>query len=143
MACPRNYGPTKDGKYNYETYNFQKIHFKRKHTRSVAITPAVTAILVKNGFSVQIEAGAGFEAKFRDQEYIDAGGKIVDNKTAFDSDILLKVRQPLNNEVALIRENSTLISFLYPAQNKELIGKLGERKINAFGKIRTQDVHTF
>lgn len=100
----------------------------------MSITPAVTATLVKNGFTVQIEAGAGFEAKFRDQDYIDAGGKIVDVKTAFESDILLKVRQPLDEEVSLLKENSTLISFLYPAQNKDLISKLGERKATAFGK---------
>lgn len=101
---------------------------------SVAITPAVTAILVKNGFTVQIENGAGFEAKFRDQDYIDAGAKIVDTKTAFQSDILLKVRQPLDQEIPLFRDSSTLISFLYPGQNKDLITKLGERKLNAFGE---------
>lgn len=82
---------------------------------------------------MQVEAGAGFEAKFRDQDYIDAGAKIVDAKTAFHSDILLKVRQPMDAEIALLKENSTLISFLYPAQNKELMTKLGEKKINAFG----------
>lgn len=103
---------------------------------SVAITPAVTAILVKNGFTVQIENGAGVEAKFRDQDYADAGGKIVDGKTAFESDILLKVRQPLEPEIPMLQPSSTLISFLYPGQNKDLITKLADRKINAFGKTQ-------
>lgn len=84
-----------------------------------------------------MEAGAGLGAKFRDQDYVDAGANIVDAKTAFHSDILLKVRQPMDAEIALLKENSTLISFLYPAQNQELMTKLGEKKINAFGKFRT------
>lgn len=53
----------------------------------------------------------------------------------FPADLVLKVRPPLISEVNKFRENSTLISFLYPAQNKELIEKLGSKKINAFGKI--------
>lgn len=52
----------------------------------------------------------------------------------FFVDIILKVRQPLENEVINFKENSTLMSFLYPAQNKQLVDQLGKRKINAFGK---------
>lgn len=103
--------------------------------RRVAITPAVTATLIKNGFAVQVEAGAGFEAKFRDQEYLDAGATIVDANTAFNSDILLKVRQPMEAEIPMLRENSTLISFIYPGQNKAMVEKLAEKRINAFGKL--------
>lgn len=102
--------------------------------RRVSVTPAVAATFVKNGFTVQVEAGAGFEAKFRDQDYVDAGAKIVDATTAFQSDIVLKVRQPMDNEVPMMKENATLVSFLYPAQNKDLVSKLAERKINAFGE---------
>jgi NAD/NADP transhydrogenase alpha subunit len=51
----------------------------------VALSPVVTAALVKKGFSVNIEKGAGFEAKFRDEDYLAAGGKIVDGNKAFDS----------------------------------------------------------
>lgn len=51
----------------------------------------------------------------------------------FVLDIVLKVRQPIESEVQKFREGSTLISFLYPAQNKTLIDKLAERNINAFG----------
>lgn len=50
------------------------------------------------------------------------------------ADLILKVRQPLESEVELFQPGSTLISFLYPGQNKSLIDKLGHRKINAFGK---------
>lgn len=120
---------------------------------SVAVTPAVTAMLVKKGFKVNVEAGCGLEAKFRDSEYSSAGANIVDKTQAFQSgwyiqriivhnqilsnspfsDILLKVRQPMDDEINALKDNSTLISFLYASQNKELIEKLAKKKLNAFG----------
>lgn len=51
----------------------------------MAITPQVTATLVKKGFKVNVETGAGKEAKFRDGSYKESGAHIVDNKTAFTS----------------------------------------------------------
>ncbi|KAG8311305.1 hypothetical protein J6590_045629 [Homalodisca vitripennis] len=98
----------------------------------VAITPQVTATLVKKGFTVQVEAGAGKEAKFRDSSYEQSGARIVDNKTAFGSDLILKVRPPKDTEVDLFKPDSTLISFLYPGQNKALVEALGKKNINAF-----------
>lgn len=56
------------------------------------------------------------------------------------SDLVLKVRQPQDSEVPLFQPNTTLISFLYPGQNKPLIEKLAEKKINAFGKKLGRDV---
>lgn len=99
----------------------------------VAITPAVTTTLVKKGFTVNIEEGAGFPAKFRDDDYSKAGANIVNSSIALSSDIVLKVRQPHDSDIPLFRDNSTLISFLYPARNKPLIDKLSAKKMNAFG----------
>lgn len=96
------------------------------------MSPQVTATLVKKGFTVNIEKGAGEEAKFRDSDFEAAGAKIVDGNKAWESDILLKVRQPLENEIPLLRENGTLISFLYPGQNKDLLNELAKKKMNAF-----------
>lgn len=89
--------------------------------------------MIKKGFTINIEQGAGFDAKFRDDDYSNAGAKIVDAKTALQSDIVLKVRQPHDNDIPLLRDNSTLISFLYPAKNKALIDQLSAKKMNAFG----------
>ncbi|CAH0557319.1 unnamed protein product [Brassicogethes aeneus] len=103
-----------------------------KNERRVAVTPAVTQTLTKKGFTVLVEENAGVEAKFRNEDYEKSGAKIASNQNVFESDILLKVRHPAENEINKFRADSTLISFLYPAQNKNLIDKLAEKQINAF-----------
>ncbi|KLJ09582.1 NAD(P) transhydrogenase [Blastomyces silverae] len=109
--------------------------------RRVALTPQNTALLLKKGFGrVLIERGAGALSKFTDEAYEKAGATLVDRTAVWqDSDILLKVRAPLLdgpnnniNEVAALREGSTLISFLYPAQNKELVNALATRRVTSF-----------
>lgn len=81
----------------------------------------------KNGVQFLVESGAGQEASIPDEKYAASGAKIVSTQEALEADVVLKVRQPgfnptLNkDEVDMIKEGSTLISFLYPAQNKELI----------------------
>ncbi|XP_069689607.1 NAD(P) transhydrogenase, mitochondrial-like [Periplaneta americana] len=104
-----------------------------KNERRVALTPAATATLVKKGFTVNVEDGAGLESKFRNEDYTSAGGKVVDKNSAFHSDIVLKVRQPLAEEIGQFKERGTLISFIYPGQNKDLIDQLAAKKITAFG----------
>jgi NAD(P) transhydrogenase len=54
---------------------------------------------------------------------------------AFFTDIVLKVRQPMNNEVGQFKDGGTLISFLYPGQNKDLVDQLVAKKLTAFGKL--------
>ena len=81
-----------------------------------------------------MESGAGVESSFMDEAYRQAGANIVDRKTVWSgSDILLKVRAPnIENEVSTLRQGTTLISFLYPAQNKELVQSLSARGSTAF-----------
>jgi NAD(P) transhydrogenase subunit alpha len=55
-------------------------------------------------------------------------------------DIILKVRQPVKEEVAQFQNNSTLISFIYPAQNKELLEQLAAKNMTVFGKITTNNI---
>ncbi|XP_049800840.1 NAD(P) transhydrogenase, mitochondrial-like [Schistocerca nitens] len=104
-----------------------------QNEKRVALTPAVAATLVKKGFTVQVEEGAGSEAKFRNDDYTQAGAKIVDKTTAFHSDLVLKVRQPTLTEVPNFRNGTTLVSFIYPGQNKELVDALAAKKMNVFG----------
>lgn len=100
--------------------------------RRVAVSPAGVAMLTKKGFTVNIEENAGTEAKFLNADYEAAGASIVGVDSVYDADILLKVRGPLAEEVDSFKEGSTLISFLYPAQNKELINQLAEKKLTVF-----------
>lgn len=100
--------------------------------RRVAVVPAVVSKLVKKGFNVNIEEDAGAVANFPNKTFEEAGAKITNLKTTFQSDIVLKVRPLLDNEIQNVRNEGTLISFLYPAQNQDLIKKLSERKMNAF-----------
>src|ERR1043165_4351883 len=102
----------------------------------VAATPDTAQKLQKLGFEVLIESGAGANANFPDATYQKAGCEIVaDAKTLWEkADIILKVRQPMENaatgrhEAEFLSEGKTLISVIYPAQNKELLEKLAETK---------------
>ncbi|TRY99384.1 hypothetical protein DNTS_002003 [Danionella cerebrum] len=105
-----------------------------QNERRVAISPAGVEALIKQGFNVVVESGAGESAKFSDAMYTNAGAAIRDTKDVFASDVLLKVRAPMLNptlgvhEASLMSEGSTLVSFIYPAQNPELMDLLSKRK---------------
>jgi len=101
--------------------------------RRVAISPAVTAALTKKGFTVNIESNAGALANFRNIDFEAAGAKIVDKKTAFGSDIVLKLRQPTIAEANTLKLGATIYSYLYPAQNPELLDAMAKKQITAFG----------
>merc|ERR1712038_133289 len=100
--------------------------------KRVACTPANTALLTKKGFTVNIQEGAGRLSNFRDEDYSAAGGNIVSKDAAFKQDITLKLRQPSLEEVALLRDEATLYSFLYPGQNPDLVNALAAKNMNVF-----------
>ncbi|HBP11300.1 MAG TPA: Re/Si-specific NAD(P)(+) transhydrogenase subunit alpha [Nitrospina sp.] len=103
--------------------------------KRVATTPEVIGHLKKLGFEVIVEAGAGNGAHFSDVAYTEAGATIANNPKSVwsDSDIILKVRGlELNGpEIDLLKEGQILISFLWPAQNPDLLKKLADKKITA------------
>ncbi len=106
--------------------------------RRVAATPDTARKLQKFGFSVMIESGAGAAASFPDQAYRDAGCTVTDDVAkVWQQDIVAKVRPPEYSsatgldETELLREGATLIAFLWPAQNPELLARLVARKCNA------------
>jgi len=94
--------------------------------KRVATVPDVVEKLVKLGFAVAVESGAGDAANFADDTYRAAGATVV--PTAIDiwakSDIVFKVRPPSADEVAQLREGATLIGFVWPAQNPDLMQQL-------------------
>ncbi|MDO8787733.1 MAG: Re/Si-specific NAD(P)(+) transhydrogenase subunit alpha [Sulfuritalea sp.] len=98
--------------------------------KRVATVPDVVEKLIKLGFKVAVESGAGDAANFSDEVYRAAGAEIIDGaaKLWAASDIVFKVRGPTAEEVGLMREGGTLVSFIWPAQNPELMQQLAAKK---------------
>ncbi|BAZ38636.1 NAD(P) transhydrogenase subunit alpha [Calothrix sp. NIES-4101] len=104
----------------------------------VAATPDTAKQLIKLGFDVLIESGAGNGANFADDAYAGVNCQVVaDAPTLWsEADIVLKVRPPQmhselgKHEVELLSENKSLISFIYSAQNPELLNELSKRRAN-------------
>ena len=97
----------------------------------VATVPEVVEKLIKLGFTIAVESGAGDPANFSDDTYRAAGAEVIAGAANLWSaaDIVFKVRGPSADEVALMHEGQTLVSFIWPAQNPELMQQLAERKV--------------
>ncbi|MQB45946.1 Re/Si-specific NAD(P)(+) transhydrogenase subunit alpha [Rhizobium sp. ICMP 5592] len=97
----------------------------------VAMTPDSAIQLHRMGYECVIEAGAGTAAGFPDETYREAGIEVIDSKELLyaSADIIVKVRPPEMTEVDWL-SGKTLISFFYPAQNKELLERANDRGAN-------------
>ena len=96
----------------------------------IGLTPNSVKILTSNGHEVLVENNGGFEAGFYNNQYIKAGAKIVDKAEDIfnDADIIVKVKEPLSNEVKMIRENQIVFTYLHLAAAKELTEGLVKSK---------------
>ena len=99
--------------------------------KRVAAVPEVVEKLVKLGFSVAVESGAGDAANCSDDSYRAVGAQVIEGtaKLWAMSDIVFKVGVPTAGEVGLLREGGTLIGFIWPAQNPELMQQLAAKKV--------------
>ncbi|EFM20743.1 Re/Si-specific NAD(P)(+) transhydrogenase subunit alpha [Pantoea eucalypti] len=95
----------------------------------VAATPKTVEQLIRLGFSVTVERDAGKRASFDNESYIAAGATLSDRDQVWQSDIVLKVNAPDDEEIALTRAGSTLVSFIWPAQHPDLLSKLAARQV--------------
>ena len=88
----------------------------------IGLTPDSVKILTSNGHEVLVENNGGFEAGFYNDQYKSAGAKIIDKAEDIfnDADIIVKVKEPLSNEVKMIRENQIVFTYLHLAAAKEL-----------------------
>ena len=88
----------------------------------IGLTPESVKILTSNNHEVLVENNGGFEAGFYNEQYKRAGAKIIDKAEDIfsDSDIIVKVKEPLSNEVKMIRENQIVFTYLHLAAAKEL-----------------------
>ncbi|ERB66575.1 NADP transhydrogenase subunit alpha [Vibrio coralliilyticus OCN008] len=96
----------------------------------VAASPKSVEQLLKLGFDVNVESSAGELASFDDSSFQSSGASIVTKEEVWQSDLILKVNAPSDDEIALIKEGATLVSFIWPAQNPELMEKLSSKNIN-------------
>jgi alanine dehydrogenase len=88
----------------------------------IGLTPENVKILTSNGHEVLVQNNGGFEAGFYNSQYKSAGAKIIDKAEDIfnDSDIIVKVKEPLANEVKMIRENQIVFTYLHLAAAKAL-----------------------
>ncbi|ODQ38884.1 NAD(P) transhydrogenase subunit alpha [Mannheimia haemolytica] len=96
----------------------------------VAATPKTVEQIKKLGFDVLVEQDAGFKASFEDNAFLNAGANIGTQQEVWNADIIFKVNAPTEAEIELIKEGTTLVSFIWPAQNQQLMEKLQSKKIN-------------
>ena len=101
--------------------------------KRVATVPEAVAKLIKLGFAVVVESGAGELAQLSDADYVEAGATIAPTAAALwsGSDIVFKVRAPTPDEVALMHTGQTLIGFIWPAQNPDLMQQLAAKQVTA------------
>ncbi len=98
----------------------------------VALTPAGARALSDAGHDVLVETGAGTGSSFRDEEYAAAGARVVDVAEVWDKALLvLKVKEPVAEEVARIREGQTLFTYLHLAPMPDLVRALQRRGVLA------------
>src|SRR3954471_12844344 len=108
----------------------------RPGERRVAATPDTVSRLLKLGFDVQVETQAGAGASFGDADYTAIGATIVHGARELwaQSELILKVQPPEQNlelgthEAELLREGGTLVSFIWPGKNGELVERLAPRR---------------
>ena len=88
----------------------------------IGLTPESVKVLTSSGHKVLVENNGGFEAGFYNNQYIKAGATIVDKTEDIfnDSEVIVKVKEPLNNEIKMIRENQIVFTYLHLAAAKEL-----------------------
>lgn len=100
----------------------------------VALTPDVVKDLVKKGFDCVIEAGAGLSSFYADDAYTAAGARIEadKNKLYSEADVVLKVNAPAPDEIAKMRKEAILISFMWAATNAEVVEACAKAGISAF-----------
>ncbi|WP_084074931.1 Re/Si-specific NAD(P)(+) transhydrogenase subunit alpha [Demequina sp. NBRC 110052] len=103
----------------------------RAGERLVAASPASVEKLIKLGYEVAVEAGAGTQASFLDEQYQAAGATLVDAADAWGADIVTCVNAPKPAQIKLLREGATLVATMAPQSNEKLVGTLAKKGVTA------------
>jgi len=106
----------------------------KNHEHRVAMIPAGVGMLVADGHQVVVQAGAGIDSGFSDNDYITAGASIVESaKDAWACDLVVKVKEPLDSEYGFLRPSLVLFTFLHLAAVPELARVLLNQQVCAIG----------
>jgi NAD(P) transhydrogenase subunit alpha len=97
----------------------------------VAATPATVRQLVRLGYDVLVESGAGALSSFDDDAYAQAGASVGTAEQAWQADVVFRVNGPTVEEVGLLKEGATIVALLQPALRPELVEALAQRPITA------------
>ncbi|GKW47192.1 alanine dehydrogenase [Planococcus sp. NCCP-2050] len=104
----------------------------KNNENRVAITPAGVDAFLRDGHTVLVETQAGMGSSFTDQDYIDAGAKIVATaKEAWSAEMVMKVKEPIASEFAYFREGLILFTYLHLAAEPELAKELADKHVIA------------
>ncbi|MFJ8528045.1 alanine dehydrogenase [Bacillus sp. NPDC094106] len=102
----------------------------KNNENRVAMTPAGAVHLVHNGHEVFVQKGAGLGSGFTDEEYVQAGAKLVETaEEAWNQDMVMKVKEPVESEYGYFREGLILFTYLHLAPEPELTKALIEKKV--------------
>jgi alanine dehydrogenase len=108
----------------------------------VALTPAGARELVQRGHDVSVETNAGFGSSFPDDAYVAAGARIASVEDVWaDSELLLKVKEPIEPEYERLREGLVLFTYLHIAADEPLTRALADSGITAvaYETVETDD----
>ena len=96
----------------------------------IGLTPESVKVLTSNGHEVLVESDGGYEAGFDNEQYKKSGAKIVNKAEDIfnDSEIIVKVKEPLTNEIKMIKENQIVFTYLHLAAGKQLTEGLVKSK---------------
>ncbi|OJZ66843.1 NAD(P) transhydrogenase subunit alpha, partial [Mycolicibacterium diernhoferi] len=92
----------------------------------VAATPQTVGQIIKLGYTVVVESGAGAASSFSDAAYVEAGATI---GSPWNADVVLKVNAPDDSEIAAVRDGATVVGLISPALRPDLVEKLSSRPI--------------
>ncbi|PGN07496.1 alanine dehydrogenase [Bacillus cereus] len=102
----------------------------KNNENRVAMTPAGAVHLVQNGHEVFVQKGAGLGSGFTDEEYVQAGAKLVETaEEAWNQDMVMKVKEPVASEYGYFREGLILFTYLHLAPEPELTKALIYNKV--------------
>ncbi|EEM57677.1 MULTISPECIES: alanine dehydrogenase [Bacillus cereus group] len=102
----------------------------KNNENRVAMTPAGAVHLVQNGHEVFVQKGAGLGSGFTNEEYVQAGAKLVETaEEAWNQDMVMKVKEPVASEYGYFREGLILFTYLHLAPEPELTKALIDNKV--------------